>query len=238
MNKRLTTRVKDIARRSGADLIGIARSESFSSAPKDHHPDDILRGAKSVIVMAARLLDPSLEKAPSREYSITYAVVNRELDRIAYQVARFLQDEGFRAVQVPASPPYDLAGMMGDLSHRHAGHLAGLGIFGKNNLLLSPEFGPRIRLVSVITDASLAPDKPLIMDLCGDCARCIDACPAKALRANRLTDKRKCDEHHVQLGERLQLDDWMEACGVCLRVCPVGRKKTAARPARGRKSLL
>jgi len=224
MDKELTTKVKSFARRSGAELVGIALAESFSDAPKGHRPGDLLKGAKSVIVLAVRLLDSSLERAPSREYSINYSVVNRELDRIAYLVARFIEDKGFRAIQIPASPPYDLRKMMGDLSHRHAAHLAGLGVFGKSNLLLTPQFGPRIRLVSVITDAALVPDKQLDTDLCGDCPRCIAACPAKALQNKRLTDKRKCDQYHVRLGKDLQLDPWMEVCGVCIRVCPAGKK--------------
>jgi len=225
MDRKLTTRVKNFARRSGADLVGIARAESFSAAPKSHHPEDLLRGAKSVVVMAVRLLDSSLERAPSREYAIVYAVVNKELDRVAYAVARFLEDEGFRAIQIPVSSPYDAEKTMGDLSHRHAAHLAGLGVFGKSNLLITPQFGPRVRLVSVITDAPLFPDNQLDTDLCGDCFKCIVACPAKALRVKYLTDKQKCDRRHVQLGKALQLDPGMIACGVCIRVCPAARKE-------------
>lgn len=225
MDKSLTAKVKSFARSSGADLIGIAQAKSLSKAPNGHRPKDILKGAKSVVVMAVRLLDSCLEGAPSREYSINYAVVNRELNRIAYQVAKLLEDQGFRAVQIPASPPYDLEKMMGDLSHRHAGRLAGLGVLGKSNLLLTPQFGSRIRLVSVITDAALEPDKQLDIDLCRSCSRCIVACPARALRENRLTDKRKCDRYHTELGRDLQLEPWMEACGVCIRVCPIGKRR-------------
>jgi len=223
INKKLTASVKDLARRLGADLVGVAQKDSFIEAPKGHSPEDLLRGARSVIVMAINLLDASLESAPNREYSITYNVANRELDQIAFRVARFLQDKGYRALQVPASPPYDISSKMGDLSHRHAGYLAGLGVFGKNSLLLSPKFGPRIRLVSVITDASLIADEPLDIDLCKDCDMCIRACPARALKADRIVDKLRCDMHHVEVGKRLQLADWEQICGVCILVCPVGK---------------
>jgi epoxyqueuosine reductase len=223
MNEKLAVIVKELAHSLGADLVGVAQSKSFVEAPEGHRPEDLLQGAQSVIVMAIHLLDASLESAPNREYSITYSVVNRELDRIAFRVASFLQDKGYRALQVPASPPYDVSRNMGDLSHRHAGHLAGLGVFGKNSLLLSTKFGPRIRLVSVITDAPLTADKPLDLDLCKNCDKCIRACPAGALKGERIVDKLRCDAHHVEVGRQLQLEDWEQICGVCIRVCPVGK---------------
>ena len=222
MNEKLTVSVKELAHSLGADLVGVAQAHSFMEAPKGHRPEDLLRGARSVIVMAIHLLDASFESAPNREYAITYSIVNQELNRIAFRVARFLQDKGYRALQVPASPPYDVERNMGDLSHRHAGQLAGIGVFGKNSLLLSTKFGPRIRLVSVITDAPLKADTPLNMDLCNDCDKCLRACPVGALKGERIVDKPKCDAQHVEVGEKLQLGD-LDICGVCIRVCPVGK---------------
>jgi len=222
MNEKLTASVKELAHSLGADLVGVAQAASFMKAPKGHRPEDVLRGARSVIVMAIHLLDASFESAPNREHAITYNVVNQELNRIAFRVGRLLQDKGYRALQVPASPPYDVERNMGDLSHRHAGQLAGIGVFGKNSLLLSTKFGPRIRLVSVITDAPLKADTPLDMDLCNGCDKCLRACPVGALKGERIVDKPKCDAQHVEVGEKLQLGD-LEVCGVCIRVCPVGK---------------
>ena len=222
MNEKLTASVKKLAHSLGADLVGVAQADSFIEAPNGHRPEDLLRGARSVIVMAIHLLDASFESAPNREYAITYSTVNQELNRIAFRVGRFLQDKGYRALQVPASPPYDMERNMGDLSHRHAGQLAGIGVFGKNSLLLSRKFGSRMRLVSVITDVSLKPDNPLDLDLCRDCDKCLRACPVGALKGERIVDKPKCDAHHVEVGEKLQLGD-LDICGVCIRVCPVGK---------------
>lgn len=171
----------------------------------------------------------SLDHAPSREYSASYVAANDELNRIAFRIARLLESKGYRAVPISSSSPYDLRTMFGDMSHRHAGELAGIGVFGKNSLLLSPEFGPRIRLVSVVTDARLPSSKPLRSDLCGNCTRCLQACPAKALKPGMVVDKEKCDVHHVRIGELLQLKDWEQVCGVCIRVCPVGRSEMKRR---------
>lgn len=223
----LTAQVKELAKNLGADLVGVAQAESFAGAPAGHRPGDLLRGARSVVTVAIHLPNAALETAPSREYSMSYMVANRELDRIAFRMARFLEAQGYRALHVPASPPYDLARNMGDLSHRHAGYLAGLGVFGKSSLLLSPEFGPRMRLVSVITEAPLLSNTPLELDLCGECEECLRACPPQALKGERIVDKGQCDAHHLEVGERLQLQSWEQICGVCLRVCPVGK---SARP--------
>jgi len=228
----LTTSVERLAFEMGAELVGVASADAFDAAPAGHHPRNLLRRARSVVVIGAHLLDGAFELAPSRQYSITYQVANLELDRIAFHVAKHLQTAGHRALQVPASPPYDLERNMGDLSHRHAAQLAGIGVFGKNSLLLSPEFGPRIRLVSVITDAVLEPSTPLDLDLCGDCDICLHSCPVGAFEAAGIVDKSACDANHVRTGERLQLDGWEQMCGVCIRVCPVGLP-SAERPRRG-----
>lgn len=227
---RLAVFLKRFASAHGADMVGIASAKSFSGAPKGHRPGDLLKGAESVVVMAMALPAAAFERAPSREYFMSYMVANRELDTIAFKTAKYLQRKGFRAIHVPASPPYDMVEMMGDMSHRHAGYLAGLGVFGKNSLLLSPEYGARMRLVSVITDAVLEPDGTLDIDLCRECTRCIKACPAKALKGSGIVDKPACNDHPVGVGRQLQMDDWEQICGVCIRVCPVGRTESRKKP--------
>lgn len=222
-----SNKVKELSTQLGADLVGIASVKAFADAPSGHHPRDVLRGARSVIVMAVALPRAALESAPSFEYSASYWSANNELDRIAFRVAKFLEGNGHRAVQIPASSPHDVRHMTGHLSHKHAGELAGLGVFGKNNLLLSPEYGSRMRLVSVITDADLASDKRLEADFCSDCDECIRACPAKALKGNRRVDKKACDDREFRIGQKFDPSGGQQPCGVCIRVCPVGSSDRA-----------
>ena len=59
--------------------------------------------------------------------------------------------------------------------------LAGLGNFGINNMLLTPEFGPRVRFASILTSAEIEPDPVLEKPLCIRCQRCVEACPVHAL---------------------------------------------------------
>ena len=223
MTGNLTEEVKGYAIESGADMVGIVNSRSFGEAPPGHRPEDVLRGAKSIVVMAIRLLDASLENAPSREYSMNYATVNRELNSLAFKVGKLLQNRGFRAVQIPSSPPYDEEKEMGDISHRHAGALAGLGTLGRNSLLLSDRFGPRIRLVSVVTDAELEADAASDATVCEGCSSCVEACPVGAIGEDGTIDKPKCNDHHESIAKELGLESDMSACGICIRACPVGR---------------
>jgi epoxyqueuosine reductase QueG len=83
-------------------------------------------------------------------------------------------------------------GFVGAVSLRHVAEAAGLGVLGRNNLLLAPDLGPRLRLGAVVTTAPLDPDKPLGVDLCGNCEACIAVCPADALSEPGRTHTGRC----------------------------------------------
>jgi len=73
------------------------------------------------------------------------------------------------------------ATMEGSFSHTHAAVKAWLGEIGLNGLFLSPQYGPRVHLGSVITTALLTPDPELEVQLCDHCLKCVNECPAKAI---------------------------------------------------------
>ena len=86
----LTAGVERLAYEMGADLVGVASADAFGGAPAGHRPGNLLRDARSVVVMAVHMLDGAFELAPSREYSVTFQVACQELNRMAYHVARYL----------------------------------------------------------------------------------------------------------------------------------------------------
>ncbi len=107
--------------------------------------------------------------------------MNDRLDDIAVQVTQYLQRSGAKALPIPASQLLDMKNWASYISHKAVALAAGLGWQGKSLLVVSPECGPRMRLVTVLTDAALEPDKPL-KNRCGKCTACTEACPARAIK--------------------------------------------------------
>ncbi len=191
----LTERLKDLAlERLGVDLFGVSPVHRFSGAPEGRRPTDYLPDARSVVVCAAKIPDAAVDVAghydepgktlgPYMWYG--YVTLNWDLSSAASRLTRFLEVNGFKALAFPPTGVLYKYGNIGDFSHRHAAVAAGLGEFGFSGLLLTPEFGPRQRLVSIITDAPLKAS-PMYEgpELCRPSAcgyACIKACPSKAM---------------------------------------------------------
>lgn len=220
----VTREVKEFARSIGADLVGIAPVERFEKAPEGFHPRDILSNVESVIVIGKHFPLGALKGNSKGAVTKTYETIFGMLDRCAYEISSFLEKWGGQAMPIPADAPYrywdaDKQEGRGDLSHRHAAVLAGLGSLGKNTLLLTPEFGNRVNLASILTNLSFEADPLLETDLCiPDCDRCIKACPAKAIKETGTVIQKECRKFHsvtTSRGFRLF------ACWECRKVCPV-----------------
>ena len=111
---------------------------------------------------------------------------------------------------------------------------AGLGWRGKNSLLIHPKFGSFVFIGDIITDMELEYDKVYVKDLCGNCTRCIDACPTGALLAPRLIDARKCIAYltieykgELPQKEKPKFNDWIFGCDICQDACPWNKKAKA-----------
>jgi epoxyqueuosine reductase QueG len=151
-------------------------------------------------------------------------VLMRQLDKIACYVARYVEERGGRAIPIPADDPYcdwdqERQHGRGDLSHKHAAWAAGLGTLGKNSMLITPEFGNRVHLVSVVTNLDLDPDPLVEKELCRPaCTLCLAACPVNAIR-DGVVDQKKCRSHvFLKLSKGLII----EACRECRKACPIG----------------
>ena len=195
MNRNLTAKVKECAYHFGADLVGISPISRFKNAPIMMSPQGILPTAKSVVVCAIHHLDEAIELGGEEHpqiigpYSIQY-VMNLKLDYIAFRIARYLDSLGYEAIPIAASniwryrPFGELTATFApDMSHIYAATCAGLGQLGWHGLTMSPEYGPRNRFISVITNAPLCAtplyDETKLCDMCGEC---ITHCPTDAYR--------------------------------------------------------
>ena len=131
---------------------------------------------------------------------------------------------------VPASDVEDEEDWRGAVSHRAIGRLAGLGWVGKSLMLVNPYYGPRFRMVTVLTDMPLIPDTPL-ENRCGNCRLCTEACVAAAVRnvatdsyyemRKEAVDLDRCVSVLRKFKARPEIDAMI--CGVCVRVCPYGQ---------------
>ncbi len=221
--------VKRLAVDNGLDLVGVASVDRFAAAPAGHHPEDLLPGARAVIACARRIPNGVLD-GPATAYHRAMEIVHARLDFAAAQIALRLEQNGGRALPVPADEPYvhweaDRKYGRGDLSHKHAAEAAGLGRLGRNSMLITPQFGNRVHLVSVVTDVELPVDPLLDWEPCPrGCRLCQKACPAAALGEDQQVDQALC---RPRVMERLAKGTVIESCRLCRKVCPAGLKKIA-----------
>lgn len=118
---------------------------------------------------------------------------------------------------------------------RELGVRAGLGWIGRNSCLINPEFGSAFLLVEVFLDASLPPDAPYKEDRCGNCHRCINACPANCINPNRTIDANRCISALTIEGKGTTPEKYSRVigtrvfgCDVCQSVCPWNLKNKSA----------
>ncbi|HRK19860.1 MAG TPA: reductive dehalogenase domain-containing protein [Hyphomicrobiaceae bacterium] len=223
--------IKRLAKFFGADLCGITDFDprwiyasrvdvrDFSEAPNDL-PD----GITSVIVLGHGMDYDLVRTYPS---ALAGAATGREYSHeaaIVMQLAAYIRNLGYEAV-----PSMNDTALVIPYAVK-----AGLGEYARNQLVITPEFGPRLRFSKIFTNLPLAHDAPRklgVRDVCDQCTRCAAACPVKALPfgapdaapANRssirgvkkwTSDAEKCFGYWAKLASD---------CAICLRVCPFNR---------------
>lgn len=215
-------------------LVGFASVESWDQPPFDpwvpeaFRPRSIFPEVKTVIVIGLPVSLPVVETAPSIWYHELYRTVNALLDQHGFEIASTLTAGGHPSVWIPRDGYGSITVLkekpVAFFSHRHAAYLAGLGNFGINNVLLTPEFGPRVRFCSIFTSAEIPPDPVNEQPLCIQCMRCVKVCPVKALDGREypagLTDKKACATRSEALNNR-----YISPCGLCIKVCPAGEDR-------------
>ena len=216
-------------------LVGFASAQSWDIprfepwVPGEFRPEALWPEVKTVIVIGIPVSLPIVETAPSIWYHELYRTVNTLLDTRAFRIATFLNAKGIPSISLPRDG-YGSIGVLKEkpvafFSHRHAAYLAGLGTFGVNNMLLTPQFGPRVRFTSIFTTAEIAPGPVMEEELCIQCMRCVDVCPVRAIPGGDypegITDKITCATRSEALLKR-----FISPCGLCIKVCPVGEDRT------------
>ena len=204
---------------NGASILSVADSRKLKEG-FSYLPNEVIKKLDYGISIGFRLSDSIIEgiiDRPTQIYFHHYKQVNYFLDRLALQVTAFIQKLGHEALPIPASQVIDREKQIGHLSHKKVAIQAGLGWLGRNNLVVNPEFGARIRFVTVLADLPLRVDRPLTMD-CGTCEKCLNVCPADAIKENPE------DFDHLDCYKQLELfrrtcNIGHHICGICVKAC-------------------
>jgi epoxyqueuosine reductase len=209
----------ELCRTRGAVGFGVCR---LSDIRTDDFllPAQTLRELPTAVSVALRLSPAvlgTLEDHPNQLYEHHYRQVNFALDRLALDLATLIQGLGAQALPIAASQLVDWQNQRGHLSHKRVAVGAGLGWLGRNNLLVTPSHGAQVRLVTVLTDLELKPDKPLDRD-CDSCRACIAACPAKAISDTPSEFKHlDCFAKLKEFQSKRYVNQ--NICGLCVRAC-------------------
>ncbi|MHB8896570.1 MAG: 4Fe-4S binding protein [Candidatus Geothermincolia bacterium] len=240
--------LRDLA---GADLFGVADARAYGAlAPAGHRPLDFLAEARSIVIIGSRMLDLPLDRLPATrgEYTANFHIANADLNYKLLTLSKYLEDSGGEVFPIPyrEMPGWNLekrhATVLGalryvmtaprirdkvddmlweNLSYRHMAAAAGLGELGVNNLLLTPEYGGRVRFVALLTDVELPAGGPFEKSLCFPerCGyACVRSCPAGALsEEGSPMDKARCLKYYIKLGIPGQSG---VRCGLCVAKCP------------------
>jgi len=199
--------VKQLARDLGADLVGIASAAILNAFPPDPRwpqtPERISPHCKSVIVIVKRIPVGAFRCKTNVPVQYLDMLVLRRMDRIAYGIVQALEQAGHPSFVTAAQETdwnYKRASY-GRLSTRHLGIEAGLGTFGLEVNILTPEFGPRLYLTGILTELELEADSPMTEQVCigESCSRCLQACPSDAVLHFGI-DKRACATEAQEFG--------------------------------------
>lgn len=205
-----------IAREAGAVVFGVADVGEV----EDVSGEVYLAGLNTGISFGYRLSDvvlDGIEGCPTRTYQYHYRQVNLLLDRIGLLLLTYIQERGHRVFAVPSSQIVDWENNLGHISHRAVAQYAGLGWRGRNNLLVNPAYGARVRYSTVLTDLLLPCDSPLDED-CGACRRCVKACPGGAIGETPADfDLDRCIETIGLITRTKNIGS--KICGICVKAC-------------------
>jgi epoxyqueuosine reductase QueG len=202
------------------------------------------KGLDYGITMGIKLDDKIMDKikgGPTLEYLNLYKETNSTLNKIAKDVKKLINGHRRRAEIIKSTlgrgeektfpDYYDTLSV--DFSHKMAATRSGLGWIGKTALFVNGRYGPRLRLVTILTTMKFETGEPVKTSLCGQCDICVNRCPAGAangklwspnLERDDFFNAHACRNKAKELSKtRLKKNETV--CGICVAVCPLGEPR-------------
>ena len=224
------TTLQDLISKLDVDAVGIASLAEWKGTKLEEKALRLLPQARSVVVFAKEVCPEILDlTSPGKIMGVASLndLFNSNIDYLAgrltkasYDVVKASHRFGLKALPLPAAGcPLDTRFLEAVFSYKHAGQAAGLGQIGWHSLLITPGFGPRVRLSACLTAAELEPTNTTDTVIeCDNCGICLDNCPARALAKPQAGEqyainKFACSSFRTASG----------GCSDCMRVCPAGR---------------
>lgn len=208
---------------NGASQVGFADLSKVTSGK--------MKSGVSILMCIPKDVIRSITDGPSMEYYNQYNELNSKLDRLAEMGADFIRDKGYEAIAQTTYYVKEFDNYKTELPHKTVATLAGLGWIGRSALFVTEKYGSAIRLTSIITSMELDYGEPISKSLCGDCNRCVKACPGEAISGklwdadtdrDELFDPIKCRKKARELAKK-RINKEITLCGKCIEVCPYTR---------------
>ncbi len=233
--RELTLEIRNALLREGASLVGFA---DIKCLPLD------ARQSMDYAISIGVAINPEIIRrvgwnGPTMEYSLEKVRLNNFLNHLAEFGAKILKDKGYNAIPLRADDlgNLDKRTLSCVFQHKTAATRAGLGWIGKTALLVTEEFGPTLRINTILTDAALECGTPIEVSRCGECLECMNACPVNAA-SGKLWDISKsrddpvkgrddifsamnCMRYVFKCTKELGVEEQgTMVCGVCIAACP------------------
>lgn len=221
--------LQDLISKLDVDAVGVVSLADWQGTKLEETVLKLLPQARSAVVFAKEIspevLDLSTHSrtvgAPSMNDLLDAETdyVNSQLNKAAFYFAKSCRSLGLKALTLPARGcPMDNRFLDTVFSYKQASQAARMGKMGWHSLLITPDFGPRVRLAVCLTEAELEPAKTEFTLRCESCGICLDNCPAGALALPEsdqqyAINKFACNTYRSASG----------GCSECMRVCPEGR---------------
>lgn len=227
----MASEIKHVAGVFGADLVGITGyderwvyTHAYSRLSESEKPQELPTDLPNVIVIAQEMDRGLIDTVPSALSGTATGIGYSHDTVVLLGLTQYVRNLGYRAVatmnDTALAIPYAIK--------------AGLGEYGRHGLLITEEFGPRVRIGKIFTDLPLAHDQPKsfgVREFCEECRRCSDACPVKAISSGPPTDEIYNRSNIVGV-RKWSVDAepcfrfWANQnsdCSICVRVCPYNR---------------
>ena len=233
-NKNLLEEIQAETFDMGVDIFGVASALTYGEEFPEHPSPNLFVPNAQSIILIGEIIEPSTMRtvlypelansswlhaqdsnvggghhlAPQKYFMIEETeVIKTELTSIGRHITRKLRHLGYSAMNMPLCKR-DKFTLKAPFVHAPAMYLAGIGTRGMNHTMLTPDFGCRFYVNSIITDCPLPTGKPMEEELCLQCNLCVRACPIGALKEDGTKDTHACYDYGT--------------CSSCIAVCPVG----------------